>query len=347
MPAVLNLLEQLFMIKMNMGPSPLLDIIGGFSFYAVSSAVKLNIFESLGKESLSVKELAQDIECSERGTKILMDLLEMLGYVKRKGDRYHNTAMTAKWMLSESPISIKPAFQYYDATMKDLWPFLRESIIHGRPYFHFYDWLAEHAQLARSYQEFMMNLAKMIIPELRKKIGLGKGEIKALDIGGGHGLYSIALCKKYPNLSVTIFDSPYSRTLAEENIDGAEMSDRVNFIEGDYFGDDIDAGYDAVLLFNVLHEHTAEDNAKLVEKAVGALKVKGRLFVIDELREKKLMNIQNYFLSTYGLMFFHFLGGQIYSFEEICKWFESSGLKKIEKTNLYRSGVSLITGTLD
>ena len=48
MPILTNSLEKFLLVTMNKVPTPILDIFGGVSFYAISTAVKLNIFEIIG-----------------------------------------------------------------------------------------------------------------------------------------------------------------------------------------------------------------------------------------------------------------------------------------------------------
>jgi ubiquinone/menaquinone biosynthesis C-methylase UbiE len=345
MPATLKALERLMLMKLNLGPGPLVDILGGFSFHAVRAACELNLFETLNKKPRSIPELAAEIGCSSNGTTVLIDLLTSLGYVVRKGDRYRPSPMTEKWMLENSTADISTAFHYYGEAMTDLWPALAESVRSGKAHHNFYDWLENKPGIAGSYQRFMMALASLTAPELVKKIKIGPDPTTAIDIGGGHGLYSLALSRKNPDLSVTIFDSPYSQALAGENIKEAGMTNRVQLVEGDYLSDDLGDGYSLALLSNVLHEHTPEDNQTLLKKAAGSLAPGGRVIVLDMLRDKKPMDLQNYTTRSYALIFLHTVGGQVYSFDEISTWLRSSGLTDIKRTGLLRSGTSIITGS--
>jgi 2-polyprenyl-3-methyl-5-hydroxy-6-metoxy-1,4-benzoquinol methylase len=330
------------MMGLNKGPGPFLDIAGGFSFYAVYSAVKLNLFETLGKDALSTEELAERLGCTERGFGVLLEMLDSLGYVQHKAGRYANTKMTAKWMLDESSMNFAQAFRYYGDSLGDLWPDLHGTITSGRPKLGFYDWLKDHPDASAQYQEFMSTLARMMLPDIAKKIVLRPYQRKLLDIGGGHGMYSIALCRKYDDLTVTIFDSAYSRPIAAGNIEEAGLQDRIQFKEGNYYKDDLGTGYDVALLFNVLHEHCAEESAELVRRASQALTDRGCLIVLDMLREKKPTPVMNLIGRLYSLIFFLYLGGQNHSFNDISSWLASAGFNKIKRVNLTQAGVSLI-----
>jgi SAM-dependent methyltransferase len=329
---------------MNKGPTPMLDIFGGVSFYIVSTALKLNIFEMIRTKPLTATELSDKINASERGITLLLDGLESLGYVKRKSNIYYNTKMTEKWMTDESAINFKVGFEYYYPIMHELWPYLHESVLKGEPYIEFYQWLSKHSETSHLYQQFMMNLARFFIPEMIRKLKIDKTCRRVIDIGGGHALYSIALCEKYSDLRVTIFDSPYVRPLSLENIDNAQVNDRIQFISGDYMSDDIGNGFDAAMLFNVIHEHTAEENEQLINKISKSLSDGGCIIIMDNMHEKKISKAIDFFMRMYSLLYYHSLGGQNFSFVEISRWLKAAGCTKLERINLRESGLSLILG---
>lgn len=343
MPVPLNPLERLLLISLNQGPAPLLDIMGGFSFHVIVAALRLDLFEELHSQPLNISDLAAATHCSEKGLAILLDVLESLGYVKKRGERYANSAMTERWMTREPPTSVHSGFPFYSQTMSDLFPYVQESIKAGTPYCNFYDWISDHPEAAQMYQRFMMAIARMTTPELSRRIRLKQSCRKVLDVGGGHGLYSIALCQKYDSISVTIFDSPYASEIAEQNVKAARLEDRITFLAGDYFTDDLGADYDAVLLLNVVHEHTDSDNRKLIGKISDSLADGGSIIILDILREKKVLKSAQLITRIYSLLFFHTLGGQTYSYDEIAGWLSSCGLSGIRRAVLHRSGLSLIS----
>ncbi len=55
-------------------------------------------------------------------------------------------------------------------------------------------------------------------------------------------MYSIALCRKYPQLSAVVFDSPQALATGRANIDRAELADRVAVQTGNFFRDELGGG---------------------------------------------------------------------------------------------------------
>ncbi len=345
MPLFINPIEKKILKSMKGTIFPLFDMMGAFSFYAVNSAVELNIFELLNKNSLTAAEISEECKSSDSGIEILMDVLESLGYVKKKAGRYSLTAMSQQGLCSDSEDNISSGFKYYAGTLHELWPHLSKSVKKGNPQIPFYPWLMDHPDVSNHYQEFMHILAEKAKPELLKKITLHPVNEKSnfLDIGGGHGYYSIALSQKYRDSTFTIFDSEYVRTIAEKNASNAGRQEKVIFNAGNYMTDHLGERYDGAMLFNVLHEHSEDENRMLIKKAAEALIPKGIIYILDILKEKKKIRTADYFSKMYSLIFFHTVGGRTYSFEEISGWLENAGLQQIKRINLVQSGVSLIT----
>jgi len=344
MPAITGLLEKIILYRLRLAPAQMLDIIGGFAFYAVSASVRTGIIDALQGKELGCGEIAEKTGCDERGVSILLELLESLGYVIQKNGKWGLSGTSRKWFSDSSKADFRPAFRYYHGTMRDLWPDLDVSLKLGRPARNFYDWLSDKKETAADFQVFMESLAAISVPEFVKKARLKKGELTLLDLGGGHGSYSIGLCLANPLMKAVIFDSPYSRERAEENISRAGLEERVSFRAGDYYSDDIGSGYGAVLVSNALHEHTPADGLRLVKKAAAALGPGGKMMILEGLREKSFSGLAGMAVKTYGLIFYHFLGGQNYTLAEIRSWMKESGIVKIGKKRLLRSGFSLVTG---
>ncbi len=344
MPAPLNILEKLALYKLKIIPAPMIDVFGGFTFYAVAAAIRLNIFEELHGQSLTLDELSMKIKCDRRALEMTLEALEPLGYIKKKGDKYQNTKITEKFCLDSSEPNMKLMYSYYFHLMNEFMPHLEKSIIKGSADKNFYEWLKDYPEIASNYQRFMISLAKLSIPGMLKNIKLKNEDV--LDIGGSHGMYDIALCKKYNDISLTIIDGPYAMDLLQENLKSNGLAGKVNVITGDFMEYNFDKKFDVILLFNVLHEHPADYNLRLIKKISERLNPGGRLIILDELGGKKMTAFTDHLVSMFQLVFFHLINGEFYSLKEISGWLKECGFKKIKKRNFIKSGATLITAYL-
>lgn len=101
-----------------------------------------------------------------------------------------------------------------------------------------------------------------------------------VDIGGGPGIYSIALCQRFPHLRATVWDLPRAIRIASDYVRRYNMLERLSLQPGDWNTDDFGAGYDALLMSNVLHGEGSETEMKL-QKAMKALEGGGLLIIQD------------------------------------------------------------------
>jgi 2-polyprenyl-3-methyl-5-hydroxy-6-metoxy-1,4-benzoquinol methylase len=102
-----------------------------------------------------------------------------------------------------------------------------------------------------------------------------------LDIGGSHGFYSVALCRRYAGLTATILELPEAIPTAAEILAREGMADLVVHVAGNVLEDDLGVGaYDAVLIANLVHHFDAGQNFDLAQKVARALRPGGVLLVM-------------------------------------------------------------------
>jgi len=346
MPIVPNLLERLLFLTLNQAPGPVLDIFGAVAFRIVHTAVKLRVFDTLHQQPLQPAQLARQLGTDERGIMVLLEALTSLGYVRLRDGRYTNTAMTTKWLVRSSPSNISAGFDYWDAILSHLWDTLDESIRTGQPPTHLYAWIEHHPDVSRDFQAWMVAAARLVGPEIVRKVKLPPTARRLLDVGGGHAVYSIALCRRYAQLSATVFDSPQALKAARANIDAASLQDRICVREGDFLRDELGSGYDVALLFNIVHGFSPEQNVALLRKVAAALNGGGVIVIAEQVAGEAPGPTADALTRMLGLSYFHLLGGQIFSYDEIVRWLTIAGFTHARRSNLLKApGNSLIVAT--
>ncbi len=101
-----------------------------------------------------------------------------------------------------------------------------------------------------------------------------------MDLAGGPGTYSIALCERHSDLAATVFDRPDTLAITSQVVERHGMADRVGVEEGDWDQESYGSGYDVALLSNILHGPTSGAHDKL-RKVAAALEPSGLLVVQD------------------------------------------------------------------
>lgn len=195
------------------------------------------------------------------------------------------------------------------------------------------------------YQRGMRAMAAAPAQEAAQIIPVPEGARTLLDIGGSHGLYSVALCRRHPELRAVILDLPSAvrhaaPLLAEEN-----MGDRVVHREGNALEDDLGAdAYDVVLLVSVAHHLTAEQNRSLAGRVARALRPGGVFAVVEPFRVDPGGG-----LSQHGALTEFYFGltsrAGTWSADEISGWQRQAGLEPSEPALLASAGFGVQTAT--
>ena len=346
MPIVPNAVEQFMFFTLNQGPGVTLDLWGGPAFQVVLAAIRLNVFETLDQRPCSPEELATAIHADPRGMKILLDTLATLGYVQKSGNRFSNAAMTSKWLVDSGSINFSPYFQFWGEVLHKLWSNVEDSFRGGNVPINLYDWIEDQPEASRYFQEGMIAIAKYVADYIAKILALPHSAKRLLDIGGGHATYSLAILKAYQQLEAVIFDSPQALVTGRENVTAAQLQDRVTFQEGSFLTEELGSNYDVALVFNIIHGFLPEANIELFQKTARALSPGGMIAIAEQLPDSAPLPMMKTVGQILSASYFHLLGGQIYSYDEIASWLRAAGFKDMRRKNILKAGSTLILATV-
>ena len=229
----------------------------------------------------------------------------------------------------------------YKRQVFDWWDHLGESIRRGGSAMPPMD-----AAAISDLQAGMIALAHMAGDEIAARVKLPKTAKRLVDLGGGHGLYSIKFCRRHPGLSATIVDSPEAFATTRRMLADEQMADRVSLLEGNFLTDEIGAGYDVALMFNVLHYHLPDRNRELLARVARALNPGGVLVVMDQMPGRVFGPTVKALFRLQALHLFNAVSGQTYTAREIAGWLESVGLTRPRRIELRSAmGHTVVTGT--
>jgi len=318
-----NFMERIA-IMLNLIPSPLIDTQVAFTqARAIMAAADLGIFEALSKDNKTVEQVADICKTHTVATKQLLDCLTGIGYLKWCNNKYSLKPRYYKWLLMEYPSNFigKLRFQISEWNWMAK---LEEYVRTGKPLdFHSFMSATEWA----NYQDGMRDLSVNTAKELAEKVKLPPNATKMLDIGGSHGLYSVELCKKHPSLNSTILELPGAIDRASAIAAQHGLTNRVHYLAGNALTDDLgEQQYDLIMINNVVHHFTDEDNLKLAQKAARALKPDGMYAVGEFIRGNK-PGEGGAVASGAGLYFSLTSESGTWSIDEINSWQQKAGLK--------------------
>lgn len=347
MPIQPNFLERFAFFKLNAAPSPMLDLAGALAFQVLSTAVHLNIFSILQQRPSTLTELTQTLNCQERGLQKLLSALVTIGYVMEKNGRFHNTAMTEKWFLDGSTLDLNSAIICWDAFLRELWPHAPEIVQNGKRPFNFYDFIGNDLDLSHAFQQMMVGNANIMAPDIIKKFNLPQSGARLLDVGGGHGMFTIHFCEANPNLQATIVDSEAALRTAQQHVTAHQLDNRIELLTADIWQMEWGQDYDLILLFNFIHHYDIDTNKALLQKAKGALKPGGQVAILDQLEGNVSgAAATNALIQLIGFMYYLFADGRTFSREEVNDMLNNTGFANIQfHTATKWAGTSLVIAT--
>ncbi len=298
---------------------------------AIVTATKLGMFDAVGAGGRSAKAVAEQCGTNERATEKLLNLLVTMRYLGFARGTYRLARHTRRWLLADSPSSIRDVI-----LMKELewrWIDRLESFVEdGRP-------LDVHGTMSTgdwgAYQRGMRAQANPLAPLLARRVPVPAGATEMLDIGGSHGYFSVALCRRHAGLRATVLDLPQAVEHAAPLLEREGMGDRVVLRAGDALTDDLGtAAYDLILAFSLVHHFDDETNRLLVGKAARALRPGGYLVIGDALRPPSpgKGGQQGAFFDLYFAMTSE---SGLWSFDEMRSWQVEAGLVPRKSMSLF------------
>jgi cyclopropane fatty-acyl-phospholipid synthase-like methyltransferase len=176
----------------------------------------------------------------------------------------------------------------------------------------------------------MFNQAMQQAPLVASQIDLNR-QRKLLDLGGGPGTYAIHFCQKNPQLEAVVFDLRTTQPFAEKTISRFGLSQRIDFMAGDYLTGEVPGQYDTAWLSHILHAQGPEDCREILAKVIRALipgaKIFIHEFILTDSKDSPL------FPALFSLNMLLGTGeGRSYSESELIAMLKSAGVEQIERT---------------
>ena len=286
------------------------------------TANRLGVFSALEGAALRAEQLAAAIAANPRGTRILCDALVALELLDKHEGRYSVAPAVRDLVLPGTPQS-KTASLMHAAKLYERMAKLHDAVKTGRP-------VPDEAidpRLLGGAGEFAAAMADVgrasarATGEVLDLAGVGR----LLDVGGGPGVYAVELARRYPQMEVVILDGEETLKVARQVVDEAGLCERIELRAGDAFEDELGGPYDAILISNLVHIFSADQNRRLFSRCADVLRPNGRLIVKDFLLEADRTSPPGGALFAV-VMLVSTEAGDCYSLDEVKGWLEDVGL---------------------
>lgn len=241
--------------------------------------VELGLFAALAGKSATAAELAATLGTDPARTEALCTALTAMALLEFDGHAFRNTELAETCLVPGRPLYRGEGI-LHGADLYFRWAGLADWVRHGT-------WPETPAPPphgdAPPQRRFILAMHNYSVAGRAQALALAvdlTGARRLLDLGGGPGTYSIALCQRFPGLEATLLDLAPTQPFAREVIEAYGMQDRVRLQAGSWDDEDWGHDYDAVLMSNVLHGRGEANQAKM-RRAYAALRPGGQFLVQD------------------------------------------------------------------
>jgi SAM-dependent methyltransferase len=290
-----------------------LDIARSFQPACVLTAgAVLDVFTPLNEHSMTAQALACELGADSRAMTILLDALAAMELLDKQGNLYSVPSDVAKLLNEQSPANILPMVRHLSNCLRR-WSMLSEVVQKGDPA----DTGPSIRGASADQADFigaMQNVSEPVAVEVVERLQPLKFH-HVLDVGAGPGTWTIALLQAVPKARATLFDLSPIIPMAKQRIEGAGLGERVSFVGGDYYTDDLPEGVDLIWLGAICHQNSRAQNRTLFAKAYKSLDEGGAVIIRDIVMDSSRTNPQMGALFAVNMLV-NTEGGRTYTFDE-------------------------------
>lgn len=306
----------------------------GFGFWGAKvllSAVELGVFTELAQGPLDAAALAQRLGLHQRGHQDFFDSLVALGMLNRRDGRYSNTPDTAMLLVRGKPSYIGGILEMANTRLYTSWGLLTDALRTGE----------RQNETRGSADPFaaMYSDPRRLREFLSAMTGASLGTARALarqfpwdgyrtfvDIGTAQGGTTAQIALANPRLHGYGYDLPVVGPIFEDYVRGFGLQDRLRFIGGDFFKEDLPSA-DVLVMGHILHDWNLEEKRHLIAKAYAALPSGGAFLVFEALIDDERRH------NAFGLMMsLNMLvetpGGFDYTGADCSRWMREAGFRE-------------------
>lgn len=289
----------------------------------LEAAIHHRVFDVLDEGAKTVKETAAATGASERGLRMIMNVLVGLEFLaKDEGGRYRLTPESAAFLVSGKPGFQGGVLRHSSRQLIPKWLELTGIVGTGKPAAA----VNQQGQGAEFFQQFVLDIFPLSYPPAKVLAGhLGlKSGAKVLDLAAGSGVWGIALAESGAGVRVTAVDWAEVLPATRATVERFGLSDRYTFVGGDLMEAEFGQGYDVAVLGHILHSEGEARSRRLLKKTFDALAPGGTIAIGEFLvNEERTGPVGSLFFAANMLV--NTDEGDTFSFGEISGWLKEAG----------------------
>lgn len=302
-------------------------------FPAMAAADEVGLFAALAAGRSSTEALAAHLDVDARALGILLGLLAGVGLAERREGLWQATVVARSYLNPAGEMywgNMLRRFREFTPIFERFVAALRRKTVPGQTRASdAWESGKLDAETARNIAGYMH--AHSVAASVGVARGVDFGGVKRLlDVGGGSGVFAVAIAQNWPQLRASVLDLDTMCEAAKPYIAAAGCADRVDTVAVDFFREPWPQGYDALFFSNIYHDWDEAICAELSAKSFAALPPGGRIFI-----HEMLMNDNGDGPATtaaFSLLMLLGTKGKQYTLTELRGFLEGAGFRDVTST---------------
>ena len=318
----------------NIAPINIQKVIWNSSLiHILNSALELGIFDAIHRGAHDLKEIAEKIKASHKGTRVLLDALVVMDFIRKKEYKYYLAPESEFFLISDKRTCLADFVMLHNEGIYALWSHLSEAVKSG------IGKRNNEPEKKRFYSRLVRGLYTLNYPlgwRLVETLGTDKVAQyqRILDVASGSAPWSIAMAEANPGSQVTAVDFPEVLEVTKEYVKRHGLEGQFKYISGDVNEISFGGGnYDLAILGHICHSQGAENTQKLFSKVYSCLRTEGEIIIIDTIPDEE-RSVPFFPVLFAVLMFLNTPHGDTFTFSQFTEYLLSAGFTNIRRLDL-------------
>lgn len=254
------------------------------------AALEVDLFTRLSEREETIESLSHDTQIPLSLLQPLLTSLVSVGLVALSKGRYSNAPASEAYLVRGATRDFGDYLRFVVGRVNYSFMSELEKALRGerKPLEEGYysSWYADPAdaeQLTRAQHRGSLGPAMV----LARQTDLG-GRRSLLDIGGGSGAFTIALCQRNTTLTATILDFPETVDVAKRYVAKAGLQERISHLPGNALGTEWPRGHEVILMSYLWSAVRGSEIEVLAKSAYAALPPGGMVLIHDFMVDDEL-----------------------------------------------------------
>ncbi|EFO81046.1 C-20 methyltransferase BchU [Oscillochloris trichoides DG-6] len=255
---------------------------GTIDFFAVKAATDLGLFEAMGDGVHELNALAEATGTVPMRLEKFLITLKEIGIARLVEGKWALTPFAVQFFTDPEHhrnLTMVPFVDYISSLVQTFYVNLADVVRGKMDFTSLVPYPPRNREDNVFYETIHRSNVHFPIRLLREHAKM-EGITRLLDVGGGIGDISSALCEAFPELNVTLINLDSAVELVSENVASRGLAERITPLALDMYKQPYPQTQ-AVMFARILYPMNEQFSTMMLKKAFDAIEPGGRIFILD------------------------------------------------------------------